>query len=71
MDLLFKIQNYLRRTGMPETRFGRLAVNDPRLVGDLRRGREPGPGVTGRVERFIMTGQTSALGSSPRSGRAR
>lgn len=63
MSLLFKIQNYLRRTGMPETKFGRLAVNDPRLVGDLRRGRSPGTRVSTRVERFIMTGQRADLGS--------
>lgn len=62
MSLLFKIQNYLGRTGMPETRFGRLAVNDPRLVGDLRRGRLPGDALTARVERFIMTGQRRPLG---------
>ena len=63
MSLLFKIQNYLRRTGMPETKFGRLAVNDPRLVGDLRRGRSPGTRMCTRVERFIMTGQRSELGT--------
>lgn len=57
MCLLFKIQNFMRRTGMPATKFGRLAVNDPRLVGDLKRGRTPGPRLTYRVERFIMTGQ--------------
>lgn len=62
MCLLFKIQNYLRRTGMPETKFGRLSVNDPRLVGDLRRGRSPGTKMTARVERFIMTGQRRDLG---------
>ena len=63
MCLLFRIQNYLRRTGMPETKFGRLAVNDPRLVGDLRRGRSPGARITARVDRFIMTGQRQPLGS--------
>lgn len=62
MCLLFKIQSYLRRTGMPETKFGRLAANDPRLVGDLRRGRSPGPRMTARVERFIMTGQRKPFG---------
>lgn len=62
MCLLSKIQNYLRRTGMPETKFGRLAVNDPRLVGDLRRGRSPGAKTRARVERFIMTGQRRPLG---------
>lgn len=48
---------------MPETKFGRLAVNDPRLVGDLRRGRSPGARMCTRVERFIMTGQRAELGA--------
>lgn len=54
MSLLGKVNRYLRETDMPPTRFGRLAVRDPRLVGDLRRGREPGASVTARVERFIV-----------------
>lgn len=53
MSLLGKVNRYLRETEMPPTRFGRLAVRDPRLVGDLRRGREPGGSVVARVERFI------------------
>lgn len=48
-----EVEQFLQRTGMPRTKFGRLAVNDPRLVGDLRNGREPGPGVTARVLAFI------------------
>ncbi|MBX9881829.1 MAG: hypothetical protein K2X73_07640 [Sphingomonas sp.] len=51
--LLSKIERFLRRTNMPPTRFGRLAANDPRLVGDLRRGREPREAMAARVERFI------------------
>lgn len=39
--LIRKIEVFLRRTGMPPTQFGRLAAGDPRLVFDLRRGREP------------------------------
>ena len=53
MELLFAIDRYLRGTGMPPTKFGRLSVNDPRLVGDLRRGRQPGPVVAARVQAFI------------------
>lgn len=68
MSLLFKIQNYLHRTGMPETKFGRLAVNDPRLVGDLRRGRSPGTQMCARVERFIMIGQRTDPGRASASG---
>ncbi len=55
MSLLIKIDSFLRRSAMPPTRFGRLAVRDPRLVGDLRRGREPGPSTIRRVEAFIAT----------------
>ena len=53
MELLRRIERYLKTSHMPETKFGRLAVNDPRLVGDLRRGREPGPDMVRRVEAFI------------------
>ncbi len=53
MSVLVKINRYLRRTGMPATTFGRLSVNDPRLVFDLRRGRQPGARIVARVERFI------------------
>ena len=49
MTLLTDIDRYLRHTGMPETKFGRLAVRDPRLVHDLRRGRLPGPSICARV----------------------
>jgi hypothetical protein len=53
MELLGLIERYLKKSHMPETKFGRLAVNDPRLVGDLRRGREPGPDTIRRVKTFI------------------
>ncbi len=53
MSMLIKIDRYLREHRMPPTRFGRLAVNDPRLIGDLKRGRELGPRVRARVEAFL------------------
>jgi hypothetical protein len=56
MSVLGKIERYLRKTEMPPTRFGRLAVNDPRLVGDMRKGREPGPRVLARIEAFLAQG---------------
>lgn len=58
MSLLIKIDRYLRETGMPPTKFGRVAVNDPRLVGDLRNGRQPGPSVADRVERIVSATRT-------------
>ncbi|GAA0330313.1 hypothetical protein GCM10009087_45620 [Sphingomonas oligophenolica] len=53
MSVLRKIERYLKETAMPPTRFGRLAVRDPRLVGDLRNGREPGRRVVARIEAFL------------------
>lgn len=53
MTLLVEIDRYLRRTGTPPTTFGRRAVNDPRLVGDMRNGRTPGPGICARVEALL------------------
>ena len=40
--LIRKIEAFMRQTKMPQTKFGRLAVSDPRLVDDLRKGRTPG-----------------------------
>lgn len=53
MSLLWDINRYCRRTGMPPTKFGRLAVNDPRFVLDLMNGREPGPATRAKVAAFI------------------
>ena len=53
--LIRKIEVFLRRTRMPPTRFGRLAARDPRLVFDLRSGREPRAVTERRVEHFMNT----------------
>ncbi|MDF8332287.1 hypothetical protein [Novosphingobium cyanobacteriorum] len=53
--LIWKVERYLARSGMPETKFGRLAAGDPRLVSDLRNGREPRAKLTLRVEHFMNT----------------
>lgn len=53
MSLLVKIDRYCRQTGVPPSKFGRLAVHDPRLVHDLRMGRQLGPAITARIEAFI------------------
>jgi hypothetical protein len=53
MSLHRKIERFLRATDIPPTRFGRMAVNDPRLVSDLRRGRELRPGTAARIEAFL------------------
>ncbi|HYD23881.1 MAG TPA: hypothetical protein VEB68_03730 [Croceibacterium sp.] len=53
--LIRKIEVFLRRTGMPASKFGRLATRDPRLVRDLRNGRAPTSRTETRVEHFMNT----------------
>jgi 2,4-dienoyl-CoA reductase-like NADH-dependent reductase (Old Yellow Enzyme family) len=59
MALLREIERFLRETNMPMTRFGRLAVHDPRFVQDLRNGREPGPETVKKVRLFMEGMKTS------------
>ena len=56
MCLLNRINGYLRATAMRESTFGRRAINDPRLVHDLRHGRELRPRTVARVEAFLAGG---------------
>ncbi|MFT4028038.1 MAG: hypothetical protein QM676_14765 [Novosphingobium sp.] len=51
--LISRIECFLRETGMPWTKFGRLAVSDPRFVEDLRNGRLPRSAMERRVEHFM------------------
>jgi hypothetical protein len=53
--LIRKVERFLTRTGMPWTKFGRLAAHDPRFVEDLRNGRTPRPTTEQRVEHFMNT----------------
>lgn len=56
MELLDQIETYLARHGMPASRFGRLAVGDPRFVEDLRGGRSPRRKTLERVEAYLRAG---------------
>jgi hypothetical protein len=51
--LIRKVERFLRQTGMPSTKFGRLAASDPRFVADLRNGRIPRAVTVERVEHFM------------------
>lgn len=53
--ILRQVERFLRTTGMTGTRFGRLAVRDPRFVADLRNGRVPRPAMERRLEHFMNT----------------
>lgn len=52
-NLLQKIERHLSDTGVMPTRFGRDAVGDPRLIADIKNGREPRPETTARILAFI------------------
>lgn len=60
--LIRKVEKFLRRTGMTASKFGRLAVQDPRFVPDLRRGRMPRSLMERRVEHFMNIYETSQTG---------
>ncbi|WP_088182287.1 hypothetical protein [Sphingobium sp. Z007] len=51
--LLRMIEQFLREFKMPPTTFGRACARDPRLVFDLRLGRQPGDRIKRRVEHFM------------------
>jgi hypothetical protein len=55
--ILRKVEHFLRDSGMSATAFGRRVARDPRLVHDLRRGREPGARLTARIDSFIGAGR--------------
>lgn len=51
--MLRRIEVFLRESGMTPTRFGREVARDPRLVFDLRRGRELGPRLIARIDAWL------------------
>ncbi|WP_404334200.1 hypothetical protein AB2M62_12600 [Sphingomonas sp. MMS12-HWE2-04] len=55
MPVRLKIEQFLRHTRMSPTRFGREVARDPRLVYDMRNGRELGPRMVARIEAFLST----------------
>ena len=55
MEIYETIRRYLKATGMPPCVFGRLTVNDPRLVDDLRNGRQPRARTVARIKAFIAS----------------
>ena len=49
------VEKFLRSSGMAPTRFGRNAVGDPRLVFDMRKGRELRPETAARVLAYVRS----------------
>ena len=57
MYLLREVENFLRHTKVPPARFGREVMGDPRLVFDLRNGREPRARTVERIRKFLEGAQ--------------
>jgi hypothetical protein len=53
MHINRKIERFLIRYNYPTAKFGRDAVNDPRLVHDMRRGRTLGANMSTRIDAFM------------------
>lgn len=53
MHINRQIELFLRKHEMPPTKFGRLAACDPRLVLDIRMGREVRPALAARLQQFM------------------
>ena len=60
MELLPRIERYLRRSGTPPTRFGLVAARDPRFVFDLRNGRCPRRPLAARIAAFLEHAEREA-----------
>lgn len=48
-----QIELFLQKSGMAPTLFGRLVAKDPRLVHDIRNGREPRRSMVDKIRIFI------------------
>jgi len=53
MTILRTIEKFLNRTNMAPTRFGRDSIHDPRIVFDMRNGREPTERTVKKLEHFM------------------
>lgn len=47
------VERFLREQELPPTKFGRLAASDPRLVLDMRMGREIRPEMETKLRQFM------------------
>lgn len=60
MTLLDEIEQFLVRTGMTATAFGKEAMGDPRFVFQLREGRECRQATRLRARKFVERQKTAA-----------
>ena len=55
MSVHRRIEKFLRKGGMSASTFGRRATGDPRLVHDMRRGRELRAQTVAKVDAFLAS----------------
>ena len=51
--ILLEVERWLKRHDLTATQFGKAAIGDPGLVGDLRAGRDPSSRTVARVRAFM------------------
>jgi hypothetical protein len=61
MHINRRVEHFLREHNMPPTKFGRLAAHDPRLVLDMRLGREVRLETAQRLNTFMDSFASSAV----------
>jgi 2,4-dienoyl-CoA reductase-like NADH-dependent reductase (Old Yellow Enzyme family) len=64
MSILARIETYLKRSRTSATRFGREAARDPKLVHDLRCGRELRRTTIRRLEAFLERAEAEAAAAA-------
>ncbi len=58
MHIIVRIERFLKKNGLSATSFGRAVARDPRLVHDMRRGREPGHKMLSKLESYLAGAQS-------------
>ena len=53
MQLMRRIERFLEQADMKPTRFGREAVGDPRLISDMKNGRELRDATIARIQAWL------------------
>lgn len=69
-DVLRQIEAYTRARGMAESTFGRLAVNDGKLVESLRQGRTVTLRTVRKIQDFILENPAPPTHAAPQPERA-
>ncbi|MEB3061049.1 hypothetical protein VJJ74_07835, partial [Parvimonas micra] len=67
---LDEVEMYLDRANMAQSTFGKLADNNPGLVGNLRKGMNPSPAKKNKLRKFMNDFPKGPPGHISRAGQA-